>query len=60
MKRVRVNPGTCEHGYRIVDDNVGRTIVYKEQGTEVALTTHISRALKCGDLVLVPVIKEDD
>lgn len=58
IKKIRVNPGICELGYRIVEDDVGRRIEYKEGGTDVLFTTHISRALKSGDLVLID--KEHD
>jgi len=54
MRRVLVNPKEVSDGVWLpAFDDVGRLIPYRADGTLVRLTTHISRALRAGDLVLV-------
>lgn len=47
--RVTVNP---KKGY-IAFDHIGRTIKWKEEGTEVTKNTTVSRQIKDGDLVIL-------
>ena len=55
MKKVRVNPR--EKGM-MAFDNIGRVIPFRDEGTEVTLTTTISRQIKKGDLVIVEKVQK--
>lgn len=56
MRKIRVNPAKSKEDWiehRIVYDALGRQIKYKPEGNLVNKDTHISRAVKAGDLVVV-------
>lgn len=54
MQMIKVNPAEVKNKkgeYLKVFDRVGRLIKYKKDGTLIKRDTHISRAIKAGDLV---------
>lgn len=54
MTKIFVNPRqTSDGGYLTVLDELGRVIKFKLSGNLRVKTTHLSRLLKSGDLVLV-------
>ena len=53
IKRVRVRPALLNGEPRLVHDSLGRVIPWKDDGIECTLDTHLSRAIKIGDLEIV-------
>lgn len=53
IKRVSVRPTLLNGEPRLVHDRLGRVILWRENGVRCTLDTHLSRAIKAGDLEIV-------
>ena len=53
VRRVYVRPTLLDGEPRLVQDRFGRTIKFVREGVLKTLDTHLSRAIKAGDLELV-------
>ena len=57
IRRVYVRPALLDGKPRLVHDRLGRVIQWAEAGVLRTLDTHLSRAIKIGDLELVEPVK---